>query len=338
MKEKAFIELIKQQLGESSKYIGDDTAYIAEKELVLTVDTLVEDVHFRLSTINPYQLGYKAIAVNLSDIAASGGVAEYLLISLSLPSHIEGDFVKEFYKGVSDICKKYAVKVVGGDITGAEKVYVSVTAIGNLKGFISATRKNAKNGDVVITTGNSGLSRAGLYALEHSEALKNTDKKVKEKLVHSHLMPEPKLKEGRVIIESAKSKMAMMDTSDGLADALYQMASMSGVSFEIDLDSVFIDKDLQLIAQIAKVDPFKWVFFGGEDYQLVATVTPEHWKILKEKNIGLLKIGEVIPKKEKSLVYVKSQEHKDFLIDEKAMEMNVFNHFEIKKENNDGKS
>ncbi len=144
MREDKFLNIIKEILPESSGYIGDDTAYLSEKDLILTQDTLIEDIHFRTSTINPYYLGRKAVAANLSDIAASGGVPGYILISLSMPKIIDDDFIKQFYKGVDSICKEYNVLVVGGDLTAAQKITVSVCVIGFGKGLIPANRRNSR--------------------------------------------------------------------------------------------------------------------------------------------------------------------------------------------------
>lgn len=143
MKEDIFINIIKQALPESASYIGDDTAYIREKDLILTQDTLIEDIHFRTRTITPYYLGRKSIAVNLSDIAAAGGVPCYVLISLSMPKNIDENFIKEFYKGVNSICKEHNTLVVGGDLTASEKIVISICVIGSGDGLIPANRRNA---------------------------------------------------------------------------------------------------------------------------------------------------------------------------------------------------
>ena len=142
MKEDLFIDLIKKMLPESSHFIGDDTAYVHKKDLILTQDTLIEDIHFRKSTISPYYLGRKAMAVNLSDIAAAGGEPSYALISLSMPEDIDENFIKEFYRGVNDISSEYGVLVVGGDLTRAFQTTISVCVLGFGNGLIPANRRN----------------------------------------------------------------------------------------------------------------------------------------------------------------------------------------------------
>ena len=307
MKEDDFINIIKRALPESAGYIGDDTAYIAEKDLILTQDTLIEDIHFRTSTITPYYLGRKSIAVNLSDIAASGGIPDYVLISLSMPKYIDEEFVAEFYQGVHSICKEYNVLVVGGDLTAAGEITVSVCAIGSGRGLIPANRRNAHAGDVVVVTGSFGSSSAGLYILENK--LQGP-----EKFIQAHIDPTPRLKEGRKILEAALNP-AMMDTSDGLADALYKICLMSNVRMDIEFDKVPFDRDISGVA--GDEDTARcWVFSGGEDYELVATI-PEHVYEKLSREISIKKIG-----------VVKASDDKPLNIEDLGGSTCLFRHFE----------
>ena len=139
MNEIKIIDTIKEIL--SNNYIGDDCAYLKDLNIVVTQDSLVEDVHFLRKSITPFQLGYKSVAVNLSDIYASGGIAKYLTVSLSLPKDIDSDFVKNFYEGAKSALN--GAEIVGGDITGSDKIFVSITAIGSTKGRRISSRKNA---------------------------------------------------------------------------------------------------------------------------------------------------------------------------------------------------
>ncbi|EKE03375.1 MAG: thiamin-monophosphate kinase [uncultured bacterium] len=324
MKEDNFINLIKDLLPESSSYIGDDTAYIAEKDLILTQDTLIEDVHFRQSTISPYDLGIKSIAVNLSDIAASGGIPAYALISLSLPQDINEDFVEEFYKGVRHICNKYSTLVVGGDLTKADKITISITMIGFGNGVTPAKRSNAKVGDIVITTGESGSSAAGLWLLETQ--VKDIPEEIANKFITAHINPIPRLQEGRDIVSFCKKPPALMDTSDGLADALYKICLQSNVSMEIDFGNIPIDKDLSDIAHIAEINPLKWVFYGGEDYQLIGTVSQECLETLNSKQISVIVIGRVIESNNNPCAYVKV-DNDVITINSTSIDSEGFKHF-----------
>lgn len=289
MKEEIFLDIIRRTLPESACYIGDDTAFIPEKDLILTQDTLVEDIHFRLSSITPFYLGRKAIAVNLSDIAASGGVPRYITISLSMPKNTQERFIEDFYSGVRSICKEYDVLVVGGDLTASEKITVSVCVVASGKGLTPAGRKNAKPGDVVTVTGNFGSSRAGLNILEEQPEIRAN---LRAKFTEAHINPVPRLGQGRRILQAAQAP-AMMDASDGLADALYKISQASGVSMEIDFGQIPYDRDILEFADFKTLRD--WVFFGGEDYELVATMPEQVYEQLREeffiRKIGLVREG-----------------------------------------------
>ncbi len=319
MKEDYFLEIIKKTLPESADFIGDDTAYIAEKDLILTQDTLIEDIHFRKSTISPYYLGRKSIAVNLSDIAAAGGVPAYALISLSMPENIEKTFIEEFYKGVHDICREYEIFVVGGDLTKSFQITISVCLVGFGNGLIPAGRKNAKAGDYVIVTGNFGSSRAGFEILENHLA---SDTLLK--FVEAHVNPIPRIKEGRKILEIAQTP-ALMDASDGLADALSKICLFSNVEMRINFDDIPYDKDLSLLAKNEE-EIFKWILFGGEDYELVGTVSEQSYKKLVDSKIPVKKIGVVVSPDNLPCPYVKFG-NKIIKIDAELINKELFKHF-----------
>ena len=284
MKEQTLINIIKNQTGD--EYIGDDCAYLKDLGIVVTQDSLVEDVHFKLTWCTPYQLGYKAVTVNISDVLASGAVPKYITIALSLPASIDENFVEEFYKGAKSALR--GAKIIGGDITGSDKVFISITAIGATKGRKISSRKKAKIGDVVITKGEFGKSALGL------KELKNGGKNLE--LIRAHL--EPQLEElfAKEIATQIDCEYAMMDTSDGLADALFQIAQSSNVS----IDSKIVEG-----------------IFGAEDYKLVATVPRKFLKRFTEYEI----IGEVIERQDYIL---KIGEKKYYNYDE----LGLYNHFE----------
>ena len=297
MKEKEFINIIKNTL--NSDYIGDDCAYLRDLGIVVSQDSLVEDVHFKRKFITPYQLGYKSVMVNISDICASGAKPKYLTISLSLPNDIDTDFVKEFYQGAKYACNPHPcplpkgegenIKIVGGDITSADKIYISVCAIGSAKGRNISSRKNAKEGYKVVVSGLHGSSCAGLKLLLNG-------KKEPQKFIKAHLEPQAQIEFGQKAGTNILKPYAMMDTSDGLMDALSTIANESGILLEIDFDKIPHDKDIEQFD--------KWenmVLFGGEDYGLVAVVPQDFeggTQIGVAKNgLGVdLKInGQVIP-------------------------------------------
>ncbi len=255
MKEKEFIQIIKSTL--NSPYIGDDCAYLKDLGIVISQDSLVEDIHFKKEFITPYQLGYKTVMVNVSDICASGAVPEYITISLSLPKDTDNGFIEDFYKGVKDAAKN--VQVAGGDITGSDKIYISAAIIGSVKGRKISSRKNAKSGYKIIVSGEHGNSAKGLELLFKKDSPHDG---INNKFIKAHLMPEAQIEFSRKIAENIREDYAMMDTSDGLADALFQIAQASNCVMDIDTGKIPHDPVVDM----------RTVLYGGEDYQLVAAV------------------------------------------------------------------
>ncbi len=297
MKEKDFILQIQKFL--NSEYIGDDCAYLKDLGIVITQDSMVEDIHFKTDFATPYQIGYKAAMVNISDVCASGAEPKYITVALSLPKQTEIEFVQEFYKGLKDACKD--VEIVGGDITGSDKIYISITAIGITKDRKISSRKNAKIGQKIIVSGSHGSSGAGLAELLNGNRT--------GKFITKHLMPEAQLDFSRKIASTIKEDYAMMDTSDGLMDALSQIANESGVLLDVDFEKIPYDKEIENFKNYKNL-----ILYGGEDYQLVATVTdPQDFTVIGEVKEGLgVKIG--------SKIYAKSD-----------VEKNLYNHFEENK-------
>ena len=274
MKEQEFIQIIKSTL--NSPYIGDDCAYLKDLEIVISQDSLVEDVHFKKGLITPYQLGYKTVMVNISDICASGAEPKYMTISLSLPKDTDNEFIEQFYKGAK--CAAGEVEIVGGDITGSDKIYISAAVIGSAKGRKISSRSNAKAGYKIIVSGEHGNSAKGLEILMQKSPLVRT-KGINNKFIKAHLMPEAQVEFSRQIAENIKEDYAMMDTSDGLADALFQIANASNVIIDVDTSNIPHAPDVDI----------QTVLYGGEDYQLVAAV-PEN---LLQKISGYTIIGDV---------------------------------------------
>ena len=300
MKEKEFITIIKNTL--NSPYIGDDCAYLKDLGIVVTQDSLVEDIHFSTKFISAFDLGFKAVMVNVSDVAASGAEPKYLTVSLSLPSNVKEDFVEEFYNGCKKACGN-DVQIVGGDITGSEKIYISICAIGKTLGRNISSRKNAKIGQKVIVSGIHGSSSAGLKLLFEG---KNSP----EKFIKSHINPVAQVEFGKNISTIVKEPYAMMDTSDGLMDGLSTIANESGVLLDIDFDKNPYDKDIEQFENWQDL-----VLFGGEDYQILATV-PQNFQGGFE--IGVVKegLGVNLKLRDKITHYSKQD-----------VEEKVFNHF-----------
>ena len=304
MKEKDFISIIQTTL--NSKYIGDDCAYLKDLGIVVTQDNLVEDVHFSGNYADPYQIGYKAVMVNISDICASGGIPKYLTIGLSLPDNIDENFIKEFYRGAKSAAGR--VEIVGGDITGGSKIFISVTAIGSVLDRNISSRRNAVVGQKIVISGEHGSSGAGLNLLSGKQYNCLTDEE-KKQLINAHLMPSAQLEFSGKIQKCVYGKYAMMDTSDGLADALAAIAYESSVLIEVDFNKIPHSKSIEKLP-----DYHNLVLYGGEDYGLVASV---------DSPGDLLVIGEV---RAGEGVKINYDGYSEFLT-KKDVEEKIFKHF-----------
>lgn len=268
MKELEFLNIISNNLC-SPNFLGDDCAYLQDLKIVISQDSLVEDVHFTLSTTSASELGYKSVAVNVSDICASGAKPLYLTIGLS--GKLTDDFVTKFYQGVNEAEKAFNVKVVGGDLTRGDKIFISVAIIGSSKDRNIASRKNARDGYIIGICGFSGSSARGLISLQKNESF----------LKEAHLKPRIQYKAGKEAGENTKFQYAMMDSSDGLFDALKKIAVASNVEMHIEYDKI-----------PREIDDKNLVLFGGEDFSLIIAANEKDFKNLKSfTKIGIVKSG-----------------------------------------------
>lgn len=281
MNEVNLIKKIKNTL--KSQYIGDDCAYLKDLGIVISQDSLVEDIHFNKHMMSPYQIGYKSVMVNLSDIAASGAKPAYLTVALSLPKEIKDDAVIDFYEGAKYALENLDVEIVGGDITGSDKLYISISVIGKTLNRKISSRSHAKIGHKIITSGVHGSSAAGLRILQN-------DLEPDKDLIKAHLMPVAQIDFAKQISEQIQEDYAMMDTSDGLFDALFKIGSASECTMSIDFERILYDPKIKEYFSDYK----DLILFGGEDYQIVATVPVELLPSLKDYII----IGEVLPKED----------------------------------------
>jgi thiamine-monophosphate kinase len=242
---------------------GDDAAVVAvpDGRVVATVDVLVEDVHFRRDWSSAADVGHKAAAANLADIAAMGGTATALLVGLAAPPDLPVDWALSLADGLRDEAALVGAVVVGGDTVTAPQVLVSVTALGSLAGP-PVTRAGARPGDVVVLAGRPGLSAAGLRLLVEGER--------EGPLVDAHRRPSPPYRMGPVL--AAAGATAMCDVSDGLVRDLGHVATASGVGIELE-SALLVDPDVSL----------EDVLTGGEDHALVATTAgdpPEGCRVI----------------------------------------------------------
>ena len=274
--EQKLIAKIKALIADSGRFIGDDCAVLPGKMLV-TTDTLVEQTHFKLDWTSLNELGWKAMAVNLSDIAAMAGTPKYALIVISAPEEFyTNEKIISLYEGLNNCAQHYKTAIVGGDIARGPNLAITITIIGQANEAGILLRSGAKAGDVVIATGDFGASHAGLRLLQTSSP-KDIQSQYKHCL-QEFLSPRPQLSESWQLVKKIGSRGALMDTSDGLADALLQVSQASNIGMQIDLNTIPIHEQTIKFARQANVDPLEFALYGGEDYQLLACLSAEQWQ------------------------------------------------------------
>jgi len=242
---------------------GDDAAVVVAEDgrVVATTDMLVEGVHFRLDWSTSEQVGRKAIAVNLSDLAAMGAVPTALLVALGAPAATRTAVVKGIADGMWQEAGKVGVGIVGGDVVAADKIVISVTALGDLQGRDPVTRAGARPGDVVALCGRLGWAAAGFAVLGRGF-------RSPAAVVNAHRVPEPPYHAGPQAAEAGAT--AMIDVSDGLLADLGHLAAASGVAIDVRSASLPVHQRLLDVSSALGADPRHWVLTGGEDYALVA--------------------------------------------------------------------
>ncbi|MDR9459792.1 MAG: thiamine-phosphate kinase [Dehalococcoidia bacterium] len=275
--------------------IGDDAAcWRAEASTQLaTTDSLIQNVHFTLSTTSWRELGWKALAVSLSDIAAMGGQPQYALVSLGLPGNTDVASIAELYEGMAELARLFDVSIVGGDSVEAPVVMLSLVVIGKAQETQNVlTRSAAAPGDRIALTGYLGASAAGMAMLERGPELFQEDENIITTLRAAHLKPRPRVAEGQVLAHHGVK--AAIDLSDGLVSDLSKLCKASGVGARLFINQIplhpmvrdnFADHSINLALS------------GGEDYELLFTAPGEVInKIGTEIACPVTVIGEVIAK------------------------------------------
>ena len=257
---------------------GDDAAVVAapDARVVASTDLLVEGRHFRRDWSEPYDVGRKAAAQNLADLAAMGAVPTALLVGLAAPGSLPADWALSLADGLREECETVGASVVGGDVARSETLTLAVTALGSLEGREPVTRSGARPGDVVAVTGRLGWAAAGHAVLSRGFRSPRV-------LVEAHRRPSPPYAQGPLAAKLGAT--AMIDVSDGLVQDLGHIASRSGVQIDIasgvfEVPEVFLDTARALTA-----DPLTWLLAGGEDHALAACFPsgvdlPEGWLVV----------------------------------------------------------
>jgi thiamine-monophosphate kinase len=252
--------------------IGDDCAVLEPRPgavLLATTDLLVEDVHFRRRWAEPADIGWKSIAVNLSDIAAMGGRPRWALVALACPEGTSGAEIEAFYEGALALARAHDVTIVGGDTSASPAGWiVNVTLLGDA--VQPRLRSTAGAGDAVAVTGALGRSAAGLAVLERGSAPGGVGAAHLAEVTAAHLRPRPRVREGEWLA-AAGGVTAMMDVSDGLGIDLPRLLAESGAGARVDVDRLPIDAATQAVAAALGADPTAWATGGGEDYELLLT-------------------------------------------------------------------
>jgi len=277
--------------------IGDDAAVLRfSAEAIATCDIQVEGVHFTWDLCRPEDLGWRALAVNLSDIAAMAGVPRYALVSLALPPETTLATVDGLYAGLAEAALAYSVVIVGGNVSGTSGPFaVDITVLG--EGDRVLSRAGAHPGDAVWITGSVGKAAAGLFLLQHP----GTNSPAGEALVRAYRRPIPRVMAGRVLAATGLVT-AMIDSSDGTASDLLHLAEASKAGARLDLDCLPVPAGLEAAARAAGRDPAAWTLGGGEDYELLFTAAPAFEARAahhaEAAGVPLTRIGEILPEAE----------------------------------------
>lgn len=288
--------------------IGDDTAVLRAGEgrwLLFTTDMLVEDVHFSLAYFTMRQVGIKSVAVNVSDIAAMGGVPTCAVISLAVPLRLTAGDLEDLYEGIAESAGIYGIDIVGGDtVKSPERLIINVALLCEVEFGKAVYRSGAKPGDAVYVTGTLGKSAAGLYACQHPQL--PFSEKVLDFVRLAHLEPRARVEAGRLLGNAGVS--AMNDISDGLASEVREICLASGCGCVIWAECIPVAPEVREVAESAGVDPLDWALYGGEDFELVFTLPPvragEVEKMLAGAGVDCCRVGEITESgKDISIVY-----------------------------------
>lgn len=269
--------------------IGDDGAVYktsAGMEQVAVIDTMVENSHFIIHrTGDWYDVGYKAVASNLSDIAAMGGVPTHIVLSTAIAPDMEVDGLVSLYDGIKDICRSYHVNILGGDtVTSKEGMVITVAAFGEIEEGKAIRRSGARPGDIVAVSHTIGNSSGGLAVL-----LQNHDGY--SQLKRAHRFPVPQVELGRLLVKY--NCHSLNDISDGLASESNEIAKASDVRLVLKKEAIPVSDELKAWARESKTNVWKYVFNGGEDYELIFTMEPADFHALQAEYSDVIQIGVV---------------------------------------------
>ncbi|MEA2348063.1 MAG: thiamine-monophosphate kinase [Thermoleophilaceae bacterium] len=258
---------------------GDDAAVVRTSGLSVTsVDTVVEGVHFDLDVVSPADVGHRALAAALSDLAAMGAAAKQAYVALVVPPHLSAQDAEELVEGLASLAGLAGVDVAGGDVTSGGELVISVTVVGSARDEDElAYRSGARPGDLVGVTGRLGGAQAGLLLLRGLAA--EIDPSVRRALEERHRRPAALLSLGRDLVRAGVS--SMIDVSDGVATDAGHLAAQSAVAIQVDLPSLPLADGFLHVARAVGIDPAVIAASGGDDYELLFTAPPERVRAIE---------------------------------------------------------
>jgi thiamine-monophosphate kinase len=290
------------------KAIGDDAAAFtvdSDRVSLITTDLLVERIHFLRKTISGFDLGYKSLAVNLSDIAAMGGEAREALVSIGIPQQCPLDYIEALYDGMKRIAAKFDVNILGGDTTSSKiDLLINVVVVGTVAKEKLLCRDTAQPGDIIFSTGYLGDSKAGLHLILNNIPVDSEELQI---LYKAHVLPEPHLDEGHFLANQPGTHAAI-DTSDGLSSDLGHITAQSSVGATIYADMIPVSNSLKKFCDQFGFDPVDFALSGGEDYTLLCTASREKAEDIvqgfkRKFNRQLFRIGEIIDSRRLEIIY-----------------------------------
>lgn len=270
-----------------AQVVGDDAALLLPTpghQLVVTTDLLVDGVHFSDRTTPPHAAGWRAVAANLSDLAAMGASGLGITVGLALPPSCPVAWVEQLYQGMVDCLAPYGLAIVGGDVCRSAQRAIAITALGQVQLGQAWRRSTAQVGDAIVATGSHGGARAGLALLldeaAHYPGLAQLSPAHRAALIRKHQYPQPRLDYPRHCA-TLQTRITAMDSSDGLADALVQLCRDSGVGARLQTDAIPLPEGLSLTQGTMEVEshpgliwPLDWALYGGEDFELILCLAP----------------------------------------------------------------
>lgn len=290
-----FIDLIKENTINNPDSvvfgIGDDCAVYkagTDTDQVITTDMMVEDIHFSTRTTTPFHVGYRLGAANISDVAAMGGLPKQAVISIALPDTFDTEYGEQLFKGLKTIFEEFRVNLLGGDTVKTKgPLVVNLTVVGEVPAGEAVYRSGAQAGNLVFVTNKVGSAAAGLYALLNDLPGYETIKK-------AHQMPVPQVELGNAL--RINGVHSLNDISDGVSSELNEIAAASSVDIYVDEAKLPLEPELIKLSKEANLNPYQFAWQGGEDFQLIGTISVEQYERFPQKEsitiIGQVETGE----------------------------------------------